>query len=206
MSMRARALSFFLASALAACSSGEDAADVEGESEPQAVEAAAILSAADAANCGLLTERGQAILYEDAIDQTPDGDLNGVRPVTIPGLDEPLETQLVEPSAQDDRYEVRLDFTTEWEGLPVTGLGYRYLPRTDMATTTLLYLDMPVADAAEALEGLGYPVAADGSMKATVQDSGGEMYQYWGIITAIEPVGERTALFCSETGWDEGDI
>lgn len=203
--------------ALTACSGNTGSADSTDTQpvDPLAAEAPAdvepsldmLFSTNDAANCGFLTEAGQAMLFEDSYGfAEEDGDgLFAKDPFTVEGLDQQIEPSLILPHPGEERYEVWMALQGTWLDLTVSAIGYRFLPRTDYPMSVRLYFEDPVETVASTLAEAGFPVNPDGSVKRTVLEEGGAMYDYYGLVSFVEREGVATVFECNEQGWDQGD-
>lgn len=202
---------------LAACGSSEPAE--EGETapeaatpvetaEPEPADLSVLFTADSAADCDWLTDMGERVIREDSFAYADDRRLEPVaaEPFAIPELDQTAEPRLIAPrEGVEDRYEVRIDLDGEWLGLDVEGVGYRFLPGTDYPDTVSLYLAEPVEEAARTLAGAGFPVNPDGSVRRTVIEEDGVMYDYFGLVSAVYAERGETVFHCTEAGWDAGD-
>ncbi|MGJ8536211.1 MAG: hypothetical protein ACSHW2_03595 [Parasphingopyxis sp.] len=161
----------------------------------------------DAANCSLLTEAGQQMLFEESFSYSDEMEMDPVAnaPFTVEGLDRQIEPSIILPHPGEDRYEVWINLDGPWLGLTVSAIGYRFLPRTDYPTSVRLYFTEPVDTVASTLAEAGFPVNADGSVKRTVLGEDGAMYDYYGLVSFVEEAGTETVFECNEQGWDQGD-
>ena len=200
---------------LAACSAPASEAEAQpsettgAETDASAPEPAnldAILTTDNAEGCNFLTDAGRTMLLEDSFGYADEMELE---PVSNPQFDVEGVTvypSVILPQPSEDRFTIYVGLAGSWLDLPVDAVSYRFLPRTDMPTAMRVHFEAPVQTVAAALDEAGYPVNRDGSMRRTTLGEDGVMYDYYGLVSFIDPDGEGSVFECNETGWYEEDL
>lgn len=200
---------------LAACSGQANEAEAQpsestgtetaaAEAEPAGLEA--ILTTDNAENCNFLTDAGRTMLLEDSFGYADEMELE---PISNPQFEVEGVTvypSVILPQPGEDRFTIYVGLAGSWLDLPVDAVSYKFLPRTDMPTAMRVHFEAPVETVAAALDEAGYPVNRDGSMRRTTLGEDGVMYDYYGLVSFIDPDGEGSVFECNETGWYAEDL
>ena len=113
--------------------------------------------------------------------------------VTIPGIAEPVPTQMSRPEPEAPDYiAYQLDFEGSWLGLHVIGYEDAILEESCCVWASAIRFDEPAERVIAALVEAGYSVNADGSRRETVIDE---------EMTAVTEVREEdgvTRFFCNQ--------
>lgn len=200
---------------LSACSDGASEADVQteevaeedsAEAESELVSLDAILTTDNAENCNFLTEAGRQMLLEDSFrfEDEMEVELISNEAFEVDGIT--VYPSVIQPTPEEGRHTIHVGFTGTWLGLPVDGVSYKFMPRTDAPTAMRVHFEAPVETVTAALIDAGYPVNADGSMLRTTLGEDGVMYDYYGLVSFVEEEGEGSVFECNETGWYEEDL
>ncbi|MGP1281644.1 MAG: hypothetical protein ACTS1X_01585 [Parasphingopyxis sp.] len=207
----AAAFGIMLLTACSETAAGTDAQPSEADAggtetaEPGPPALDAILATDDAANCNFLTDAGRAMLLEDSFRFADEEEMEPVSNPSFEVAGIAVYPSVILPLPDDDRYTIYVGLAGSWLGLPVDAVSYKFLPRTDMPAAMRVHFEAPVETVAAALADAGYPVNRDGSMRRTALGEDGVMYDYYGLVSFVEPEGEGSVFECNEAGWDEGE-
>ncbi|MGP1352183.1 MAG: hypothetical protein ACTS1Z_02575 [Parasphingopyxis sp.] len=204
-------LAVFLALGLAACgdASGASAAeDANGETESTAATESVTADAADLPDlddflnfadprtCEYSESFTSAMATVFEMNDDPNAaPIAGPGSVTIPGIAEPVPTQMARPYADEGSPEVieyQLDFEGRWLGLHVVGYEDAMIEESCCIWASGIRFDEPVERVTEALIEAGYPVNADGSERETPMEDAAR------AVTEVRENDGVTVFYCNQ--------
>ena len=154
------------------------------------------LDFADPATCEYSESFASAM--ESVFEMNPDPNaapIAGPGAVTIPGIAEPVATQMARPYADEGSPEVieyHLDFEGRWLGLHVVGYEDAVIEESCCIWASGIRFDESVERVTAALIEAGYPVNADGSERETAMDDAMR------AVTEVRQNDGITVFYCNQ--------
>lgn len=154
------------------------------------------LNFADPATCEYSESFTSAMESAFEMNEDPNAaPIAGPGSVSIPGIAEPVATQMSRPYADEGSPEVieyHLDFEGRWLGLHVVGYENAMIEESCCIWASGIRFDEPVGRVTAALIDAGYPVNPDGSERETPMDDAMR------AVTEVQDSEGVTVFYCNQ--------
>ncbi|MGP1281888.1 MAG: hypothetical protein ACTS1X_02830 [Parasphingopyxis sp.] len=174
----------------------EAAAETASASEAALPDLGDFLNFADPATCEFSESFTSAMATAFEMNDDPNAaPIAGPGSVTIPGIAEPVPTQMARPYADEgtpEYIEYWLDFDGRWLGLHVVGYEDGMLEESCCVWASGIRFDEPVERVTAALIEAGYPVNADGSEREIPIDDATR------TVTEVRQNDGVTVFYCNQ--------